>query len=162
MYVLYWPVKYDLQPRYEGIKHLMSKYISIVKDSKGRRAIQIYLEKEKNKQLHKGQYRMLPESPGEIIKPLSLTLLYFKRAGFTLNKRDNYICCWSQGKNADGMFSLHYTTVIANGKSLVKQLGFDIRYRENSAQRLGASNARLNNVPMDVIEEVGGWKTHQV
>ena len=54
---------------------------------------------------------------------------------------------------------MRYCMAMSNGKKLVKELGYDIRYGENSARRLGASNARRNGVPMDIIEEVGGWKT---
>ena len=145
--------------RFEGIHHIRSKHVQIVRASNGDRAVQIYLEKEKNDQLHQGQYRMLPEMPGEIIEPLTLTLKYFQRAGFTLGEGEDYICCRTQGKKADGRHQLTYTTALANGKSLVKQLGFDIRYGENSSRRLGVSNARKNDVSMDIIEEVGGWKT---
>ena len=145
--------------RYEGIRHIKSKHVQIVRASNGDRAVQIFLEKEKNDQLHQGQYRMLPEMPGEVIEPLTLTLKYFQRAGFTLGEGENYICCRSQGKRADGKNPLVYTTALANGKSLVQQLGFHIKYGENSSRRLGFSNARKNNVPMDVIEEIGGWKT---
>ena len=145
--------------RYEGIRHIQSKDVKVVTDSRGVRAVQVHLRKEKNDQMHLGNYRMLPEAPGEVIEPLTLTLLFFKRAGFKLGEGDNYISCRSQGSSADGRFQLSYSTAQADGKKLLKELGFNIRYGENSARRLGASNARRNNVPMDVIEEVGGWKT---
>jgi len=145
--------------RFEGIRHVQSKHVKILTDSLGNRAVQIFLTKEKNDQLHCGQYRMLPEAPGEVIEPLTLTLLYFRKAGFKLGEGDNYISCRTQGKTADGRFPISYGTAATDGKSLLKKMGFAVRYGENSARRLGASNARRNEVPMDVIEEVGGWKT---
>ena len=154
-----WMVGAITLARFEGIRHVKSKDVKIVTTSSGDRAVQIYIEKEKNDQLHRGQYRMLPEASGEVIEPLTLTLMYFKKAGFSLGEGDNYICCRTMGKAADGRHALRYCTAVSDGKKLVKELGYDIRYGENSARGLGASNARRSGVPMDIIEEVGGWKT---
>ena len=49
--------------RFEGISHVMTKHVSIVKDSKGNRAVQIYLEKEKYDQLPTGPIQDVARSP---------------------------------------------------------------------------------------------------
>ena len=154
-----WLVAAYTMVRYEGIRHVKAKHVKIVTDSKGQRAVQIYIEKEKNDQLHLGQFRVMPEAPGEIIEPVTLTLIYFKRAGFEIGKGEEYVWCRTQGRKADGRYPLAYPTTLKDGKKLVKDLGYDIRYGENSSRRLGATNAFRNNVPMDKIAAIGGWKT---
>ena len=154
-----WTVAAYTMIRFEGIRHIRSKHVKIVTDSFGQRAVQIYVEKEKNDQLHMGQFRVMPEAPGEIIEPVTLTLLYFKRAGFTIGKGEEFVWCRSQGKRADGRNALAYPTTLKDGKKLAKSLGYEIRYGENSTRRLGATNALRNNVPMDKIAAIGGWKT---
>ena len=156
-----WLVEAMTLVRFEGFRHVKTKHVTIVQDSQNRKAVSIYFQKEKNDQLHMGQIRMLPEQPGQVIEPLTLTLLYFQRAGFQLGKGEEFISCRSKnrGKDANGQYPLRYATAMENGRELAKKLGFNIRYGENSARRLGASNARRNKVPMDVIAEVGGWKT---
>ena len=148
--------------RFEGYRHVQAKHVNIVTDKEGKRAVSILFIKDKNDQVHNGSTRMLPEQQGEIIEPLTLTLLFFQKAGFTLGKGEDFLNCRSRGMNgskANGRFPLSYTTALEDGKKVARELGFaDVKYGETSAKRLGASNARQNNVSLDTIAHVGGWR----
>lgn len=127
-------------------------------------AIQVFFPRSKNDQFHNGMIKMLPQQANSIINPMALALLYFKRFGFHMDGSDtSYINCRISGnsvKKVRGEVRLSYGEASKLAKSLLSEIGYGhIRYGESSAKRTGVTVALNQEVPIDVVQQVGGWRT---
>ena len=147
--------------RFDDFAELRAKHFQIVE---GQDAIQIFFPRSKNDQFHNGMIKMLPRQDDSIVNPLALTLLYFKKCGFQMNGiDDSFINCRMAGnvsQRARGDAKLSYSEASKQAKLLLAQLGFEhIRYGESSAKRTGVTVALNQEVPIDTVQQVGGWRT---
>jgi hypothetical protein len=162
-----WTVCRETISRFEDFGELQAKHFSKSKDNT---AIQVFFPKMKNDQRRNGNTKFLPKKLGEgkIICPYTLTLVYFARCGFRMSPDDdNYVSCNTRytkdGQVPVGTVKLQYNNAAQQSKKLLEELGFDnTLYGETSAKRAGVTEALNNDVPLDVIQQVGGWKTQDM
>ena len=147
--------------RFDEYKELRALHFRVLDDKE---AIQIFFPRAKNDQFHNGMIKMLPKQANSIMNPMALTLLYFQRCGFQMDGKDtSYINCRVAGakvNRARGDARLSYSEASKSAKTLLTQLGYGhIRYGESSAKRTGVTVALNNEVPIDIVQQVGGWRT---
>ena len=159
--VFRWVVMSFTLCRFDEFKELRALHFTVVEDQQ---AIQVFFPRAKNDQFHNGTLKMLPKQEDSILNPMALTLLYFQRFGLQMNGTDtSYINCRITGtsvKRALGNVRLSYSEAAKLAKGLLRQMGYGhIRYGESSAKRTGVTVALNSDVPIDVVQQVGGWKT---
>ena len=78
-----WTVNRQALGRYEDFSQLQARHFSL---SEKKDAIKVVFPKSKNDQFANGTVKYLPKKDG-IIDPFTLTLVYFKRCGYTMKER---------------------------------------------------------------------------
>lgn len=155
--------------RWDCINHLQAKHFTLIEvdNSEGEKekAIRVKFPKSKNNQFKDESIRMLDRKKGSVFDPLGITALYFKRCGYKMDGLDEgYINCMIQRKEGRQMpipdRRLSYSTGMAQAKDLLQKLGFSSqKYGETSAKRAAVSYAIEGGTPIDVVQQVGAWKT---
>ena len=108
---------------------------------------------------------MLDSQPGSILDTVTIVALYFKRCGFRMDGLDqNYVSCRITSKGAGQRpipgTRLSYSTCMAQAKEFLELLGFPTEnYGETSAKRAAVTYAIEGGTPVDVVQQVGAWKT---
>ena len=78
-------------------------------------------------------------------------------------KDTSYINCRVAGakvNRARGDARFSYSEASKSAKTLLTQVGYGhIKYGESSAKRTGVTVALNNKVPIDIVQQVGGWRT---
>ena len=143
--------------------HLQAKHFRLTDDGND---IAITFPRSKTDQYHNSFVKYIPKENGEVLNPVEITALYFKRCGFKMDCKDeSFIDCriaWSKsGYRARGDCRLGKSSGNQASKQLMEEYGYDSsKYGENSsAKRLGVSEAVHKGVPIDVVQQCGGWKT---
>ena len=95
--------------------------------------------------------------------------IYFKRFGFEMDGKDSsYIHCRLRNKKSgqvpDARYTLSYAAAAAESKALLEQNGYgSLKYGEgSSAKRAGVTAAIHKGVPIDTVQQCGGWKTNSM
>ena len=157
-----WVVLRQTAGRFSDFDELQALHFSLSEDKQN---IKIIFPLTKGDQLANGTLKYLPKKEGSI-DPFLLTLIYFKRCGFKMSKKDkSYINCRvkrdENGKHVPiPTERLTVSNASAQAKSLLEELGFSTElYGETSTKRAGVSEALENGNTLDELQQIGGWKT---
>lgn len=167
--VFRWVIYTKTMCRWDCLSQLQAKHFEVteVENENGEkvRAIAVRFPKSKNNQVKNVDIRMLDSQPGSILDTVTIVALYFKRCGFRMDGLDqNYISCRITSKGAGQRpipgTRLSYSTCMAQAKEFLELLGFPTEnYGETSAKRAAVTYAIEGGTPVDVVQQVGAWKT---
>ena len=157
-----WAVLRQTAGRFTDFDELQAKHFSLSEDKE---KIRIIFPMTKGDQLANGTLKYLPKKEGSI-DPFLLTLIYFKRCGFRMSKKDESFINCRVKQDEDGKHvpipteRLAVSNARAQAKSLLEELGFSTElYGETSTKRAGVTEAMENGNTMEELQHIGGWKT---
>jgi len=158
--------------RWDCINHLQAKHFMLIEvdsnDGLKEKAISVKFPKSKNNQYKDENIRMLDRKEGSVFDPLPIVALYFKRCGYSMDGKDTgYINCMIRKQGGTHMpipdRRLSYATGMAQAKGLLEKMGFSSKkYGETSAKRAAVSYAIEGGTAIDVVQQVGAWKTQHM